>query len=620
VSRASHGGGLRIAHEMPFGAQLLAEGGTRFRLWAPSVVRAELQLAEDRLVGARAYPMQAAASGWHEITVPEAGAGSRYKFLLHLKDGTAWSVPDPASRSNPDGVHEASSVVDARAYTWRETAWRGRAWADAVLYELHVGTFTPAGTFAAAAAQLPELAALGVNALQLMPLAAFPGGRNWGYDGVLPFAPAACYGTPDELKAFVDAAHGAGMMVLLDVVYNHFGPDGNYLHAYCPEFFNPAERTPWGAAINFDGPASRTVRDYFVHNALYWTTEYRLDGLRLDAVHAFRDSRRPDIVCEIAQALHAGPGREQPDGGRRVHLVLENNRNEARYLARDAAEWDDDVHHALHVLVSGEVDGYYADYAPDPLARLGRALAEGFAYQGEHSAFRDKSRGEPSTHLPPDAFVGFLQNHDMIGNRAFGGRIDSFADVRFLAAAYACLLLTPLVPMLFMGEEFAASTPFLYFCDFGAELAAAVAAGRRREFQRFAAFTDAAAIARIPDPNAAATFAASKLRWAERSQSPHRERLALVRELLALRRQRLAPYLSELRHGGRYRIESGALHVAWDLEDGSAWRLLAHFGREAVETAQGPVGEVIFSAGVHDVPRSPCVRLDPGAVRVAQGR
>jgi maltooligosyltrehalose trehalohydrolase len=628
VSRASHGGGLRIAHEMPFGAQLLAAGGTRFRLWAPSVVRAELQLAEDRRVEARAYPMQAAESGWHEITVPEAGAGSRYKFLLHLKDGTAWSVPDPASRSNPDGVHEASSVVDARAYAWRETAWRGRAWADAVLYELHVGTFTPAGTFAAAAARLPELAALGVNALQLMPLAAFPGARNWGYDGVLPFAPAACYGTPDELKAFVDAAHGAGMMVLLDVVYNHFGPDGNYLHAYCPEFFNPAERTPWGAAINFDGPSSRTVRDYFLHNALYWTTEYCLDGLRLDAVHAFRDSSRPDIVCEIAQALREGPGREPPDGDRRVHLVLENNRNEARYLARDAAgrplyataQWDDDVHHALHVLVSGEVDGYYADYAPDPLARLGRALAEGFAYQGEHSAFRDRSRGEPSAHLPPDAFVGFLQNHDMIGNRAFGGRIDSCADVRFLVAAYACLLLTPLVPMLFMGEEFAASTPFLYFCDFGPELAAAVAAGRRREFQRFAAFTDAAAIARIPDPNAAATFAASKLRWAERSQSPHRERLALARELLALRRQRLAPYLSELRHGGRYRIESGALHVAWDLEDGSAWRLLAHFGREAVETAQGPVGEVIFSAGVHDVPRSPCVRLEPGAVRVAQGR
>ncbi len=631
MSAGSHRGGLRIAHEMPFGAQLLKQGGTRFRLWAPSVLRAELQLAEDRLVGAHPHPMHAAEPGWHEVTVPEAGAGSRYKFLLQLKDGTTWSVPDPASRSNPDGVHEASTVVDARAYAWRETAWRGRAWADAVIYELHVGTFTPAGTFAAATARLPELAALGITALQLMPLAAFPGARNWGYDGVLPFAPAACYGTPDELKALVDAAHGLGLMVLLDVVYNHFGPDGNYLHAYCPEFFNPAERTPWGAAINFDGPSSRTVRDYFVHNALYWTTEYRLDGLRLDAVHAFRDSSRPDIVCELAHALREGPGRAGPGRagpGRELHLILENNRNEARYLVRDVAgrplyataQWDDDVHHALHVLLSGEVDGYYADYAPDPLARLGRALAEGFAYQGEHSAFRDKSRGAPSAHLPPDAFVGFLQNHDMIGNRAFGGRIDSFADARFLVAAYACLLLTPLVPMLFMGEEFATSTPFLYFCDFGPELAAAVAAGRRREFQRFAAFTDEAAIARIPDPNAPATFEASKLRWAERIQAPHRERLALMQELLALRRQRLAPHLAGLRHGGRYRTEGGALHIAWDLEDGSAWRLLAHFGPEAVETAQAPGGEVIFSAGVHDVPRSPCVRLDPGAVRVALGR
>jgi maltooligosyltrehalose trehalohydrolase len=611
---------------MPFGAQLLPQGGTRFRLWAPSVARAELQLIE-----ASSYPMHTAESGWHEITVPEAGAGSRYKFLLHLEDGTSWSVPDPASRSNPDGVHEASSVVDARAYAWRETGWRGRAWADAVLYELHIGTFTAEGTFAAAAVRLPELAALGVNGLQLMPLAAFPGARNWGYDGVLPFAPAASYGAPDDLKALVDAAHGAGMMVLLDVVYNHFGPDGNYLHAYCPEFFNPAERTPWGAAINFDGPSSRTVRDFFVHNALFWTTEYGFDGLRLDAVHAFRDSSRPDMVCEISQALREGPGCEKPGRAgprRQVHLVLENNRNEARYLVRDAggrplhatAQWDDDVHHALHVLLSGEADGYYADYASDPLARSGRALAEGFAYQGEHSAFRGKSRGEPSDSLPPDAFVGFLQNHDMVGNRAFGGRIDSVADPRLLAAAYACLLLTPLVPMLFMGEEFAASTPFLFFCDFGPELAAAVAAGRRREFQRFAAFTGEAAIAQIPDPNAAATFEASKLRWEERSRSPHRERLELVRELLALRRQRLAPHLSRLRRGGRYEVERGALRVAWDLEDGSAWRLLAHFGHEAVEIAQGPMGDVIFSTGVHEVPRPPCIRLEPGAVRVTHGR
>ena len=281
-----------------------------------------------------------------------------------------------------------------------------------------------------------------------------------------------------------------------------------------------------------------------------------------------------------------------------MHLILENNRNEAHYLARDVrgrplyatAQWDDDVHHALHALLSGEADGYYADYAPDPLARLGRALAEGFAYQGEHSAFRGKSRGEPSSHLPPDAFVGFLQNHDMIGNRAFGGRIDSFADARFLVAAYACLLLTPLVPMLFMGEEFAASTPFLYFCDFGPELAAAVAAGRRREFQRFAAFTDEAAIARIPDPNAAATFAGSKLRWAERSQSPHRERLALVREFLALRRlgsRLIFPGCGTAAATGSRAPRCTSLGI---FADGSVWRLLVHFGQEAVETAQGARG------------------------------
>lgn len=626
----SHRGGVRIAHEMPFGAQLLARGGTRFRVWAPSAARAELQLSVSAESADRRDPpcpsavhrhaMHAALSGWHEITLAEAGAGATYKYVLHMRDGTIWSVPDPASRSNPDGVHEASRIVDPRAYAWREYAWRGRPWSDAVVYELHVGTFTAEGTFAAAAGRLPELATLGITALQLMPIAAFPGARNWGYDGVLHFAPAACYGTPEQLKAFIDTAHGLGMMVLLDVVYNHFGPDGNYLHVYCPEFFDPSQRTPWGAAIDLE--SSRAVRDFFVHNSLYWTTEYCFDGLRLDAVHALRDSSVPDIVCEIARALHEGPGRE-----RQVHLVLENNRNEAHYLTRDAlgrplyatAQWDDDVHHALHVLLSGESDGYYADYSPDPLERLGRALAEGFAYQGEHSAFRGRARGEKSAHLPPDAFVGFLQNHDVIGNRAFGDRIDRFADPRLLIAAYACLLLTPLVPMLFMGEEFAASTPFLFFCDFGPELAASVASGRRREFRRFAAFADEAAVSRIQDPNAAATFEASKLLWAERSQSPHRERLALVGELLALRREHLAPHLPAQRHGGRYRIEGGALHVAWELEDGSAWRLLAHFGREAGETAQGPQGEVIFSAGVHEVPRSPCVRIEPGAVRVARG-
>lgn len=603
---------------MPFGAQLLEGGGTRFRVWAPSVNRADLALLHRS--GERRFPMRPRQPGWHEITVPECSAGARYKFVLHTKDGADWSVPDPASRFNPDGVHAASAVVDPHAHAWFAKSWRGRPWTDAVVYELHVGTFTAQGTYAAAAHRLPALAELGVTALQIMPLAAFPGSRNWGYDGVLPFAPAACYGTPEELKALIDAAHRHGIMVLLDVVYNHFGPDGNYLHAYCPEFFNPAHRTPWGAAINFDGAMSRTVRDFFVHNALYWVREYRFDGLRLDAVHAIRDSSRPDIVSEIARALREGPGRE-----RHVHIVLENNRNEAHYLERApsgrpvlaTAQWDDDVHHALHVILSGESDGYYADFADAPLARLGRALAEGFAYQGEHSEFRGKPRGEPSAGLPPDAFVGFLQNHDMIGNRAFGGRIDSFAQPQLLKAAYACVLLTPLVPMLFMGEEFAASTPFLFFCEFGPELAEAVASGRRREFKRFAAFAADEAIARIPDPNDPSSFAASKLDWSERSRPAHRERLALVRELLALRRSHLLPWLTQLTHGGRYRIEDSLLRLSWDLGDGTAWRVLAHFGRAEVEAFGEPSGEVVFSSGIDKGPQA--LRLEPGAVRITRG-
>ncbi|MEX0638469.1 MAG: alpha-amylase family glycosyl hydrolase, partial [Burkholderiales bacterium] len=299
---------MRRAHDMPFGAAPRGDGQFAFRLWAPGEPRVTLE------VGEAIAPMARREDGWHEIALA-ASPGARYRY--RLADGVA--VPDPASRCNPDDVHGASQLVDPREYLWRDSGWRGRPWEEAVIYELHVGAFTREGTFAAARERLAELAALGITAIELMPVAEFPGARNWGYDGVLHFAPDASYGTPNELKALVDAAHGHGLMVLLDVVYNHFGPDGNYLHAYCPQFFNPRHRTPWGAAINFDGPDSRTVREFYVHNALYWIEEYALDGLRLDAVHAIRDDSDTHIVCEIANALRAGPGRE-----RRVHLVLEN--------------------------------------------------------------------------------------------------------------------------------------------------------------------------------------------------------------------------------------------------------------------------------------------------------
>ncbi len=628
---------MGAAHAMPFGAARAPEG-TRFRLWAPSCARVELEL---KIAGAEGWdqrPMRGIGDGWHEWEAADAAPGSRYRFVVQA-GANLMAVPDPASRFNPDGVHGASCVIDPGAHTWRCAGWRGSSWPDAVLYELHVGTFTEQGTFAAAAGRLPWLADLGVNAVQLMPLAAFPGRRNWGYDGVLPYAPAACYGTPDELKQFIDTAHSLGMMVLLDVVYNHFGPEGNYLYAYCPQFFNHAERTPWGAAINLDGAHSRTVRDFFVHNALYWIEEYRFDGLRLDAVHALKDRSTPDIVREIAHALQTGPGAD-----RQVHLVLENNRNEARYLERDpagrpliaAAQWDDDVHHSLHVLISREADGYYADYAASPLEKLGRSLAEGFAYQGEYSPFRGRARGEISSQLPPAAFVSFLQNHDMVGNRALGDRVQGVADAALLPAAYACLLLAPPVPMLFMGEEFAASTPFLFFCNFGAELAQSVSEGRRREFKRFAAFADDAATSRIPDPNAESTFLASKLDWDQAALPGHREHLALIRELLQLRRQHLAPLLPKLTQAGHYEIDGDVLRLEWRLADGACWRLLAHFG-SAATAARLPAGKMVYSRGVLTATATqatatqatatqvtasqadtPQVRLEPGAVWVAR--
>jgi maltooligosyltrehalose trehalohydrolase len=571
---------MRRLHDMPFGAAPQGDGQFRFRLWAPGEPRVLLEAGEA------AAAMQRSAEGWHECAV-SAQPGQRYRF--RLADDVV--VPDPASRFNPDDVHGMSELVDPRAYEWRHAAWRGRPWHEAVIYEMHVGTFTPRGTFAAARRRLADLAALGVTAIELMPVADFPGLRNWGYDGVLPFAPDASYGRPEELKALVDDAHGHGLMVLLDVVYNHFGPDGNYLHAYCPQFFNKQRRTPWGDAINFDGPESRAVRDFFLHNALYWVEEYMLDGLRLDAVHAIRDDSPTHIVCEIGAALRAGPGRE-----RHVHLVLENDAHQARVLGPCAtAQRNDDQHHAAHVLATDETDGYYADYAERPLEKLGRALAEGFVYQGDPSAFRDgELRGEPSAQLPSTAFVSFLQTHDQVGNRALGERLHALGDPARERALLACLLLSPHVPMFFMGEEFAAATPFLYFCDFAPALAHAVAEGRRGEFARFAAFADPAARAAIPDPGSPDTFARSKLDWASVSRAPHRERLKLVRMLLYLRRQCIVPHLAGMRSGGRHAVHEGVLRVTWTLGDGAQLHLATDAGCGPGVAGESLPGALLF--------------------------
>ena len=575
---------------MPFGAALRGRSA-RFRLWAPACASVTLVLGEG--AACRELPMQAMADGWHGLGVEDLAAGTPYAF--RVDDGPA--VADPASRFQPRDVNGPSALVDPGSFAWPDDGWRGRPWHEAVVYELHVGTFTAEGTFRAAVERFDFLAELGVTAIELLPLADFAGRRNWGYDGALPFAPDASYGTPEELKRLVVEAHRRGLMVLLDVVYNHFGPDGNHLRRYAPQFFNAAHQTPWGAAINFDGDRAATVRDFFVHNALYWIEEFHLDGLRLDAVHAIADASSPHIVQDIARAVAAGPGRD-----RHVHLVLENDRNEARLLAgpvHATAQWNDDWHHAAHVLVSGETDGYYADYAARPVAHLGRALAEGFAWQGEPSRHRGgEARGEPSAALPPLAFVPFLQNHDQVGNRALGERLHAIADPAALRLATAALLLAPAVPLLFMGEEFASTSPFLFFCDFAGELAQAVRDGRRREFAAFARFADPAARERIPDPGALETFERSKLRWEEASRPGHREWLALYRELLALRARHVVPHLAGDRFAATHAVHgSSGLAVDWTLADGARLHLRANFSGAPIEGLPPAAGETIHAQG-----------------------
>ena len=592
---------MKRNHAMPFGAEPDGNGNVRFHLWAPDVQVVQVDLADSH--HRRLLPMHRDAQGWHSLVVPDTGAGARY--LFRLDDGLG--VPDPASRYNPEDIHAPSAVVDPQSFDWPDAGWRGRPWEEAVIYELHIGTFTPQGSFAAAVERLDYLVELGVTAIEIMPVSDFPGKRGWGYDGVLPFAPDAAYGTPDDLKRLVVAAHARNLMVLLDVVYNHFGPEGAYLHEYASNFFNPAHSTPWGAAINFDGEQAHVVRDFVIHNALYWLEEFHFDGLRLDAIQAIADDSGLHVVTELAAAVRAGPGRE-----RHVHLILENESNVADFLRRPrdgaaashaSAQWNDDFHHALHVIATGEHSSYYADFADQPLWHLGRVLAEGFAYQGEASRFRGgKPRGQRSSDLPATAFVNYTQSHDQVGNRAFGERIGHLVPARNLRLGIISLLLAPSIPMLFMGEEFAASTPFLFFCDFGPDLADKVREGRRREFAEFGHEGD------IPDANAESTFLACKLRWAEIDAPGHRDWLELYRQLLSLRREFIVPHLAGSRHRGRFAvIRESLLTVDWLLGDGTPLALRANFSMQDWLLDHPPEGRILFPGNQ----ASPVTRLPP---------
>jgi len=588
---------LNRRHNMPFGAECRDDGTVRFRLWAPTTSKVELCLDEGSAKSTR-LSLTRTDDGWFELVTDFAKSGTRYKFRIN----DAQAVADPASRFQPQDVHGPSEVIRPDAFEWKDRDWHGRRWEEAVIYELHVGAFTPSGTFSAARKRFDYLADMGITAVELMPVADFPGKRNWGYDGVFLFAPDSTYGRPEDLKELVQAAHERGIMVLLDVVYNHFGPEGNYLRSYAPQFFTDRHCTPWGDGINFDGAESRVVRDFFINNAVYWLTEYHFDGLRLDAVHAITDDSTPDILTELADAV-----RNSIELDRHVHLILENDRNEAHYLQRTercrpksyTAQWNDDIHHTLHFLVTGEKDGYYSDYAEQAIEQLGRCLVEGFAYQGESSRYRSGApRGESTKGLPPTAFVSFLQNHDQVGNRAFGERIITIAESRTVRAALAILLLAPSPPLLFMGEEFGAETPFLFFCDFEKDLAAAVTTGRRNEFARFARFSSPAEREQIPDPSEARTFEASLLNWSEIDQPRHREWLRFYRNLLKVRCQHIVPRLSAgCIVSSNYEIHrEHGLIVYWKFPDDSKLTLMANLGTGALPGLAAPASHIIYSS------------------------
>jgi len=583
-----------------FGTELVPGGGVRFRFYAPAAERIDVWIEDREPVGLRSR-----GGGWFEAAVPAAHAGTHYRFTV---DGAEQRVPDPASRFQPEGVLGPSEVIDPAAYDWPSDGYVAPTWAEHVFYELNVGTFTPEGTFAAAAARLPDLAALGITAIELMPLAEFVGERNWGYDGVLPYAPSRAYGTPRDLKDLVVAAHALGLAIYLDVVYNHFGPEGNFIGSYAPTFYTEAHHTPWGAAIAVEAQGRDDERAYFIENACYWTREYRFDGLRLDAVHAIYDGDDRHFLRELAATVA-----ERSD--RPVHLVLENARNEATLLeAGYAAQWDDDAHQVLHVLVTGESDGYYEDYVEDPIARLGRVLTEGFAYQGEHSKHEAGPRGEPSAHLPLASFVAFLQNHDQVGNRAFGDRITDDASPAAVRAAVAIVLLAPWTPLLFMGEEWAATTPFQYFCDYEGELADAVREGRRKEFAAFANFSSEADRARVPDPNAAGTHANSTLDWSERTVEPHATWLTYYRDLLAIRRAEIVPHARTVR-GTQARFATfgdRGLRATWMLADGTSLVLETNLGDLPCAALVAVHGRTIFSTQPSLATGEP---LGPWAVR-----
>lgn len=573
-------------YQTRFGANLQKDGTTRFSIWAPSCQAVSLEI-EAETPRAMARDEEGIF-----ILVTDCPAGARYRY--RVRDDLA--VPDPASRNQPDGVHGPSVVCDPENYVWQTPQWQGRPWCEAVIYELHAGLL---GGFEGVCSRLDELKTLGITAIEIMPINSFGGTRNWGYDGVLPYAPTNAYGEPDSLKRLIDTAHQKGLMVILDVVYNHFGPDGNFLHEYAEAFFDHDNNSTWGTGIAFAKPQ---VADFFIDNVLYWLVEFRFDGVRIDAASAITDHA---WFGKLRQRVG-----EYVEKGRHVHLILENENNDAGLL-RDGftAQWNDDGHNVLHVMLTSETEGYYEMFAEQPTRILARVLHEGFAYQGEVNPYSGKKRGMPSGDLPASKFILFLQNHDQTGNRALGERLITLASPEALHAAYALLLLSPMVPMLFMGEEWGCRSPFLFFCDFHDELADAVREGRRKEFAKFSAFQDPEKRKTIPDPNALSTYDRSRPDRDERSTLDGRIWLDRTRSLLALRQRWLAPYLAQAHSLNATVIGDKSVLARWKLDNGAILTIALNLSDHETCRISEP-GKLLYSSAT----RRAVEELPPGSL------
>jgi maltooligosyltrehalose trehalohydrolase len=512
---------------LPQGAELVAEG-VRYRVWAREAQRVEAVVwSGDE--PPRTVPLVHDASGYFHGVDHQGGAGDLYKYRLN----GAEEYPDPASRYQPEGVHGRSMVIDPRQYRWHDELWQAPRLRDAVIYEMHVGAFTREGTFLAAIDKLQHVRGLGATAIEIMPVGDFAGERNWGYDGVCIYAPARCYGHPEDLRALVDAAHEVGLAVILDVVYNHLGPDGNYLGAYAPGYVDEKRKTPWGGALRFGDPEFRPLRALFVANAVYWRNEFHIDGFRLDATHAIMDESPQSILEEITSVIHEREGLAIAEDSRNdSQLVLPEEENG---LGFDAV-WADDFHHTIRVLYTHEHDDFFADFSAK-VAEVVDTLRNGWLYRGQYSVAKGGKRGSECRHIAPWKFIHCISNHDQVGNRALGERLNHTISREAYLTASALLCLTPYTPMLFMGQEWAASTPFLFFTDHNEELGKLVTEGRREEFRGFAAFNAPGALERIPDPQALKTFTDSKLVWDELGDEKKSQTLELYRKCLGLRRQ-----------------------------------------------------------------------------------